>query len=145
MYDLIINTHVVVSTIYIVLGIVTLIRAIRGMVAEKTFLPLDNYLSLSFVLLLYIQLILGFWMYFYPGAQELNAGMTIADAYNAHNVRFWVVSHFSVMIFALILSQLGRIHISNNLQDVRKFRNTVFYYGISYILVLISAGLGSMR
>jgi hypothetical protein len=59
--------------------------------------------------------------------------------------RFWVVEHLATMIFALMLSQIGWILIRNSSSSRNKFRNTVFYYGISLIIIVISTAIALIK
>ncbi|MBI9035247.1 MAG: hypothetical protein JEZ03_12320 [Bacteroidales bacterium] len=143
MYSTVINIHIIVSTLFTIVGLIIVIKSFQGWILKKSYTKFDNLSSLIFLSLLYIQLILGVLMYFFMGSSDHTGSMS--ESVDTSILRFWVIEHFSFMIFALFLSQLGRLFIVNNLTGTRKHKNTVFYYGISFILIMISAGMGMMR
>ncbi len=145
MYNIVINIHVIISSLFTFAGLFLIIKAILGWIKNSSYTPTDNYLSLFFLVLLYIQLVLGLLMYFFLGSADHTGSMDMNEVVENSSLRFWVIEHFSFMIFALFLSQLGRLFIINNLTSKRKFKNTIFYYGISFVLIMISAGMGMMR
>jgi uncharacterized membrane protein SirB2 len=55
-----------------------------------------------------------------------------------NNLRFWAIEHVSLMLFALVLSQIGYIFLNRSRQDDKKFRNIGFFYGVSTLVVIIS-------
>lgn len=145
MYDIVVRLHYIVSSIFIILALVTTTWAIVGWVKDR---PCPrSFLSLSwlFIHFLYLQLFSGIALYFFL-KPEYNAGiLTMEEAVKQSNLRFWAIEHVSLMFFALILSQVGRMLIKQISSDRRKYRAAVFYYGISFGVVLISALLALFR
>lgn len=140
-YDLVINSHVFVSTGFTIVALTILIRSIRGLRKNAIYTNLDNTVSIVFLGFLYVQLILGILLYFVLGDQSAGA-TSMEEAAKQMSIRFWVLEHFVVMIFALFLSQLGWIFIRSSKLDINKHKNTLFYFGVSILLVVISSGVG---
>jgi len=145
MYDIIFGIHVFVSSIFILLGFFILFRSIRSWISSRPYTRLDHLGSMGFLSLLYDQFFLGLMLYFFPGPAGRSGELSMEEAQHNYNLQFWVIEHFSIMIFALFLSQVGRIFISKSPTDLQKHQKVIFYFGISLLLSLVSAGLGMMR
>jgi p-aminobenzoyl-glutamate transporter AbgT len=140
-YDIVINTHSFVSLIFTLIALIILARSIRGWSQNKAYTKFDSNFSVIFLVFLYLQLILGVLLYFVLGDHSGSA-RSMQDAVEQMSLRFWALEHFVIMIFALFLSQLGWIFIRNARLDINKHKNTLFYFGISILLIVISTGIG---
>ncbi len=145
MYGFTITIHIIVSALFVIVGLLVLVMAVVGLVKPTKFTKANNFLSVVFLMFLYVQLVLGIVLYYFLGSSSGTGVLSNQDELINNSLRYWVVSHFSVMIFTLALSQLGRMFIINNIQDKQKFKNTIFFYGVSYVLIIISAVLGMIR
>lgn len=134
-YSLTIKSHIVFSTLFTIISILILFRSVTGYFKGKVYTGQDRVLSISYLALLYIQLVLGLLLYFVLG--DLSA-----KGSDSASFRFWALEHFVVMMFALFLSQIGWVLIKNSKQDTNKHRNTLFYYGISILLIIGSSLAG---
>jgi len=90
---------------------------------------------------LYLQLILGFIIYFTLRTTLEGAIWEVPDTENDASLRFWAIEHIALMIFALFLTQLGRVFIKRTTQSIRKFKASVFYYGTALLLILFSLSI----
>lgn len=140
-YDLIINIHGIISTVFTITAITILVRSIRGWSLKKVYTKLDKSISVLFLCFLYIQLVLGLLLYFVLGNQQSGA-KSIEEAIMQTSIRYWALEHFIIMIFALFLSQIGWVFIRKSELDLNKHKNTLFYFGISILLIFISTGIG---
>jgi uncharacterized membrane protein YozB (DUF420 family) len=140
-YDLVINSHIFVSTVFILIAIIVLVRSFRGWRQNTLYTKLDSNLSVIFLIFLYVQLILGVLLYFVLGDKSGGAS-SLEEAAKQMSIRFWALEHFVIMIFALFLSQLGWVFIRKSRLDLNKHKNTLFYFGISILLIVISTGIG---
>jgi hypothetical protein len=138
--DLVINFHRVVSTVFVVLAIILLIRSFRGWSHKKEYTILDRRIAVNLLILLYVQLVLGLLLYFVLDNLSLGAN-SIEEATRQISLRFWALEHLIIMMFALFLSQLGWIFIRKARLDLNKHKNTLFYFGTSFLLILISTGI----
>ena len=139
-YELVIDSHIIVSTVFMIIAILIVVRSIRGWRLKKAYTKFDRNLSIVFLVFLYVQLILGLLLYFVLGNRAAGA-VTMEEATEQMALRFWVLEHFVFMIFALFLSQLGWIFIRKSKLDSNKHRNELFYFGGSILLILISIGI----
>ncbi len=140
-YDLIISIHGIVSTAFTLTALTILIRSIRGWSLKKAYTKLDNSISILFLVFLYVQLILGILLYFVLGDNQSGAH-SMEEAMKQTAIRYWALEHFIIMIFALFLSQIGWVFIRKAKLDLNKHKNTLFYFGVSILLIIISTGIG---
>ncbi len=145
MYDVVIKLHYVVSTIFLILALVTTIWALIGWVKD---IPCPrSFLRLTWVFIhfLYIQFLTGITLYFFLTPGSSGSVMTMEEALKQNSQRFWGIEHVSLMLFALILSQVGRLMIKQMSSDRKKYRAATFYYGISLLVVMSSALMAIFR
>ncbi len=139
MYEVFINIHIWASILFsltaIILCFYYTITIIKDAEFSKTHLFLEN----TFIILLYFGLIMGIVLYFFIRPDE-NAQMTIEQAKGAMSSRFWSIEHFSVMLFALMLAQIGKIFTVRSTLSKDKLKYALFYYGSATIVTFISTG-----
>jgi len=54
------------------------------------------------------------------------------------NMQFWAIEHFSVMIFTLMIAQIGKFFTSKAITSKDKFKYALFYYGAATSIIYIS-------
>lgn len=145
MYEVVIKLHYVISAIFLILALITTTWAIIGWAKD---LPCpQSFLRLSWVFIhvLYLQLLTGITLYFFLKPSSSSEVMTMEEALVQNSNRFWGIEHVSLMLFALILSQVGRMIIKQISSDRKKYRAATFYYGISLLVVMSSAMMAIFR
>lgn len=141
LYSVAFKIHIYISAITLLSGITTLILSIQGWTRKRAYSRIDAWSSLIFNIGLYLQLILGFIIYFTLRTSLEGSVWEVPDTENDASLRFWAIEHIALMIFALFLTQLGRIFIKRASQPIRMFKASVFYYGIALLLILFSVGI----
>ena len=146
MYNLILNIHIWTSLLFVVISIVLTFRVTKGYFQKKEhYGKTCIYLENSFIILLYLGLILGFLLYFFMEPANKYVVKSVADVNRILSLRFWSVEHFSVMLFALILAQIGKIFTSKSINHLLKFKYAMIYYGAATLATLISLGFYMMN
>jgi hypothetical protein len=140
-YSIAFKIHIYISAITLLAGISTLVLSINGWIKNRDYSRADEWSSMIFNIGLYFQLILGFIIYFTLRTTLEGSMWEVGDAENDASLRFWAIEHIALMIFALFLTQLGRIFIKRASQPIRMFRASVFYYGTALLLILFSVGI----
>lgn len=141
MYNLVLNIHIWTSVLFMVISIVLSIIVTRGYFLKKELYGKPCiYLENSFILLLYLGLVLGFLLYFIMEPANKYAIQSAAEVNRILSLRFWSIEHFSVMLFALILAQIGKIFTSRSISHHAKFKYAMIYYGAATIATLVSLG-----
>lgn len=137
MYQFLVLLHVLTSSVFILIAIAITSKSIIGWSKNRTYSKTDRYLANIFMGLLYLTLVHGIILYFFIDPSSKSA-MDIQHAMKQASLRFWVVEHFYVMTFALILSQIGGIFIRKTTIDKNRFAYASFYYGISTLITMVS-------
>lgn len=128
--------HVFTSAVFLAVAVTLSARSLTGWFRNLVYTKKDKYLALLFMGLLYLTLINGIIMYFFIDPASKSAD--IQHAVKQASLRFWVVEHFYVMTFALILSQIGGIFIRKTTGDRNRFGYAAFYYGIATLITVVS-------
>jgi hypothetical protein len=141
LYTVAFKIHIYISVITLLSGFMTQVLSIQGWTKKRNYVKIDKWSSGIFSIGLYLQLILGFLIYFTLRTALEGAMWEVPDTENDASLRFWAIEHIALMIFALFLTQLGRIFIKRANQPVRKFKASVFYYGTALLLILFSLSI----
>lgn len=132
------NVHSWTRWLVLLLALVVIFKAISGWLGKKSFTKQDNILGASFVGSMHLQLLLGLLLYFVFSPMGLNAISTMGMGAVMKNadMRYWAVEHFSVMILAVILAQVGRTLSKKTATDWQKHKKSAIFYGLALVLVL---------
>ena len=141
LYTFAFKIHIYISTITLLSGILTQVLSIQGWIKKRDYTRFDQWSSLIFNIGLYLQLILGFIIYFTLRTSLEGAMWEVPDTENDASLRFWAIEHIALMIFALFLTQMGRVFIKRASQPIRIFKAYVFYYGTALLLILFSVSI----
>jgi len=140
-YSIAFKIHIYLSTVTLLAGITTVVLSIHGWSAKRAFNRFDSQAPLLFNIGLYFQLILGFLIYFTLRTSLEGPVWEVPDTENDASLRFWAIEHIALMILALFLTQLGRIFIKRSKASLIKFKASLFYNGISLLLILFSLSI----
>ncbi len=138
MHSILVKIHVWSSALFTLVAIVLVILAIRGLVLKKEYQKINLYIEYTYISLLYFGLILGIILYFFVDGSAEAAKKTIEELQKEHSSQFWAIEHFSVMIFALLIAQIGKLFTTKAINNLQKFKYALFYYGSASCMVLIS-------
>ncbi len=141
LYTIAFKIHIYISTITLLSGIMTLGLSIQGWTKQREYSRIDEWSSVVFNIGLYLQLILGFIIYFTLRTTLEGSMWQVQNTENDASLRFWAIEHIALMIFALFLTQLGRTFIRRTSQPIRKFKASGFYYGTALMLILFSVSI----
>lgn len=140
-YSFAFKIHIFISTITLLAGISTMVLSIQGLTSRRDYGRYDYGVTLVFNVALYFQLFLGFLIYYLLRSTLEGPLWEIPNTQNDASLRFWAIEHIALMIFALFLTQLGRVFIKRSKGSSRKFRASLFYFGTSLLLILFSMGM----
>jgi hypothetical protein len=137
-YSLIKLFHTFVSATFLLIAIWLFIRSINGLIKDKPFKRLDKYLSFGFIISLYLQFIFGLILF-----SNLLSGMGYSyisadQTTKIVSKRLWPVEHIVLMIFALVIANLGLIISLKTKSDNGKRKNILIYYSFALCLILFS-------
>ena len=138
MYSAILIAHIVISIVLSVLAFYIVIRSIFGLVKSLKFSTfIDYHIPVFAVSLLYIELILGLILYSIH-MSKLEDFINQANANDYFSSRFWAIEHTILMCFAIIFGHLGLVYAKNLINNKEKFKMNLMYFGLSFILIMIS-------
>ncbi len=140
MHQIIVTIHVWTSILFSLIAIILCLYMIKSILAKQQFSKTHIYLENSFIGLLYLGLVLGIILYFFIEPEENMSQLTIEQAQKTMSSRFWSIEHFSVMLFALMLAQIGKVFTTKEVHSINKFKYALFYYGSATTITFISTG-----
>lgn len=136
MYTFLIFIHSWLRWILLILGLIVIIKSYIGWFGDKKYLKSDNTMSIILVSLFHIQLILGLLLYFIYSPIVKSAfqdfGMSMKDS----QLRYWAVEHIFIMLFSIVIAQIGRMRIKKAHSAINKHRNSAIYFTLAFILIL---------
>ena len=143
--DILVYFHIVISVLLILLSLYIVIRSFFGVKGRVTFSKFqDIQLSIVAVIFLYLELVLGILLYAIY-INKLETLITQAEAKVYFSTRFWPAEHAILMFFAIIFGHLGLVYAKNLSEDKQKFQKTLLYFGLSFVLILISITMNRLR
>jgi hypothetical protein len=104
--------------------------------SAAAFVGADNGMSAAFSGFTWLQVLIGFGLYFGVSPWGLNA-MKQAGAMKDPTARFFGMEHVAVMILAAIVAQVGRIVVKKTSDHTAKHKRAFLYFGIALLLILV--------
>jgi hypothetical protein len=132
--------HILISITFLICAIWLFIRSFRGFFKGKPYYRIDKLLSFGFIITLYLQLIFGIILFSNLGSNTGYNYLSIDNTVKIVSKRLWPIEHIVLMLFALLIANLGLIISINTLSDKRKHWNIIIYYSISLLLIIFSLG-----
>ncbi len=136
-YSILLYTHSWIRWIVLLLAVYLVVRSLIGLFGSGPYAKLDNALSGSFVGFMHLQLLLGLILYFFLSPLTRLAMSDMGSAMRDPELRFWAVEHLSLMILAVVFSQVGRSISKKSEDNAVKFRFQAIFFGASLIMMLI--------
>ena len=145
MYSILLIVHIIISILLSILSCYIVVRSLFGLLGKVSFSNFyDIKLPIVAVICLYLELILGLLLYaIYINKLETLITQTNANAY--FSARFWAAEHAILMFFAIIFGHLGLVYAKNLTDDKQKFQKNCLYFGLSFILIVLSISMNLMR
>jgi NADH:ubiquinone oxidoreductase subunit 2 (subunit N) len=130
------TVHSYWAYLVVLLLVIAVVNAIIGLSQNKKFTDKDLRISLFTLIVIHIQLILGFIVYYvspyYESMREMGMGATMKDA----GVRLYIIEHPLMMILAIILITMGFSKHKKQTTDKGKFKTLTIFYGLGLLFVL---------
>lgn len=136
MYQTLLILHSWSRWLVLVFGLIAVYRGYAGWTARRPFTKADNGMSAAFSGFVWLQVIIGFGLYFGLSPWGLNA-MKQAGAMKDPTKRFFGMEHVAIMILAAIVAQVGRIVVKKTADATLKHKKAFTYFGIALVLVLL--------
>lgn len=138
MYSFTLFLHSWSRWLVLILAVIAIFKALAGWLGKQAFSKQDNLLGASFVGSMHLQLLLGLILYFFLSPMGFNAIQTVGmkEVMKSPLYRYWVIEHFTTMLLAVILAQVGRIQSKKASTNVIKHKKAFIFYTIAFVLVL---------
>ena len=145
MYSIISIAHIIISIILTIVACYIVVRSFIGLIKGLFFSNfLDFYIPVFAVVLLYLELVLGLLLY-YMHMSKLEGFISQTNANDYFSSRFWAIEHTILMIFAIIFGHLALVYSKNLSNNIAKYKMNLLYFGLSFILILISLTMNMLR
>lgn len=138
MHNIFVKIHVWSSAVFTIIAILLVFSSIRGLLLKKEYSKRNVLYEYIYIGLLYFGLVMGIILYFFVDGSTETGKRTIVELQKEQSSRFWAIEHFSVMIFALLIAQIGKLFTMKAINSQQKFKYALFYYGTASCVVLIS-------
>ena len=145
MYSFILIAHIIISIVLTIVAFYIVVRSILGLSKRLEFSNSFDYIIPVFaVVMLYLELVLGLLLY-YMHMNKLEDFINQANANDYFSSRFWAIEHTILMIFAIIFGHLALVYSKNLSNNIAKYKMNLLYFGLSFILILISLTMNMLR
>jgi hypothetical protein len=130
--------HIFISATFLVIAVWLFIRTISGIFKQKTYKKLDKYLAFGFIIGLYLQFIFGLILFSNLLSRMGYNYMGADNSVKIVSKRLWPVEHIVLMIFALVIANLGLFISLKTKDDKSKYKNILVYYSFALALIMFS-------
>jgi len=130
--------HILVSLTFLLIAIWLFIRSYKGIFKLQPYIRADKLLSYGFIVSLYLQMIFGIILFSNLGSDTGYNYLSVDNSIKIVSKRLWPIEHIVLMLFALLIANLGLIISNNTKSDRHKYINTVIYFSISLLLIVFS-------
>jgi len=144
MRSFILILHIITSFITCGITLFILVRGVMGSLGRTQLKSIDVKLPLLATVFLYLQFVLGTTLYFFF-MNEYAHGEVLLMVEAMANGRFWVVEHFILMVFTLVISHIGSIFAYNTKTPSILFKKNTLYFGVAFIMIVISMTMNILR
>lgn len=111
--------------------------AYRGWLGRRPYRPADRHLGAVLTGLLHLQLLLGLTLYFGLSPWVRLAAANRRAAWHDPTLRFWAITHISLMLKAIIVAQIGQSIAKRAATDAAWPRWSALSYSVALILILL--------
>jgi hypothetical protein len=138
MYTALLIVHSWTRWIVLVLAVLAVARALRGLAAKTPWSTADESASRWFVTSLDIQMLIGLIIYIALSPFAMAGVQDMAGTMRNAPLRFIVVEHPVGMIAAIALAHIGRARSRRAVEAARKHRLAALFFGIALLVMLWS-------
>jgi hypothetical protein len=110
--------------------------AYRGWLGQQPFRALDHRVGSLLTGLLHLQLLLGFTLYFGLSPWTRQAAADRTAAWHDPTLRFWSITHISLMLSAIVVAQIGHSIAKRAATDAVRHRWSALSYSIAAALLM---------
>jgi len=133
--SLLLTLHNLTRWALIIMAVIVLFQALQGWLNKKTYTVKNKKLAAIYSGFFDLQILLGVILFFSRGWSSalMNGG---SEVMSTATVRFFAVEHWMLMLLAVIIMHIGSSKVKKSETDLKKFRLTFIWFGVSLLLVL---------
>lgn len=109
----------------------------QGWLGARPYQLLDRRVGSVLASLLHLQLLLGLTLYFGLSPWVRQAAVDRSAAWHDPTLRFWSVTHISLMLTAIVVAQLGQSVARRAATDAARHRWSALSYSLALALILL--------
>ncbi len=137
MYQGLLHTHSLLRWFLLIVLVLAIVSAFKGMFGKKSYSARDNKLRKYTVILTHIQLLIGLVLYFVsPLIKGALADMKTTMA--SKSMRFFTVEHTVMMITAVVIITMGSAMAKRQTEDVLKHKKIAIWFTIAFIIIFMA-------
>jgi hypothetical protein len=137
--------HSLLRWAVLVTGLIAWFRAVGGQTARRPWGPMDDLWSMVFSIAFDLQVLVGLALYVFISPFSRMAFQNFGAAMSDPSLRFWAVEHIGGMMLGIGLVHMGRWKIRKAVEDARRHRLAVIFFGLGLIVTIASIPWPGMR
>jgi len=139
MYNGLLDLHNLLRWVILILAIVAIIKAARGLSTGTPFTSGDKKIGLFLMIAAHTNFLIGLYQWFAGNwglktIQNLGMGEVMKNA----TYRYWAIEHLTGMLIAIVLITIGRGVSKKNISDKAKHRRTFWFYVVALLIILFT-------
>ncbi len=133
LHTMLVDLHSINRWIIVFLGLYVLFLSARGWFGKRAWDDNAGKFSKYFLIALDVQLLLGLILYFVFVASQGGFDYVFGNPAS----RFFLMEHSVMMVIAIIIAHAGN-YATKKAQPEGKFKRMFIFYGIAFLLILVS-------
>src|SRR5262245_14145645 len=138
MYSAFLLIHSTLRWVVLLLALVALGRAIRGVMGRLEWKPADQAVGAWFTGSLDLQMLLGLVLYIFLSPVTRQAFADMGAAMRNTPLRFFPVEHITGMIVAVVLAHIGRARSKKGTDAGQRHRSALIFYALALVIMVLS-------
>ncbi len=136
MYTFMLFSHNIFRWLLLVAGVVAVVMAFVGWLGKKDWPKRDNSVGLVYIILMDVNVLLGFILYLFLSPLTQAAFADFGAAMGNSTLRFFAVEHIFGMLLALVFAHVGRSFSKKAGEPLKKHRTAAIWFTLSLVAVL---------
>ena len=136
MYQGLLHTHSLLRWFLLIVLVLAIVSAFKGMFGKKSYSARDNKLRKYTVILTHIQLLTGLVLYFV--SPLIKGALADMKTTMSKSMRFFTVEHTLMMITAVVLITMGSAMAKRQTEDVLKHKKIAIWFTIAFIIIFMA-------
>ena len=137
MYSTLLSLHSLGRWFVLASLLFAIFRAYNGWLSQKQFSKFDDFIRHWAATIVYIQLVLGLWLYFVSPIinyflHNYNEGV------HQREIRFFGMEHSLMMLTAIVVITIGSARAKRKKTDTEKFKTMAVWFSVGLLIILTS-------